>query len=149
MKKFKFRLEKVLEHKIRLFDLAEEEYLVEVRVLRAEEEKLEKIKADYRHSMQVLVERTKQKFTIKELAVHYKYLFHLKREMKNQVDVVVKQEKVVDAKRTRLIEASKEKKVLERLKDKRHRTYVYHVEKDEQKMMDDITNAKFIQHQNA
>jgi flagellar FliJ protein len=149
MKRFKFRLEKVLEHKMRLFDLAEEEYMIELRVLHGEEEKLEKIKADYRHSMQILVERTKQKFTIKELAVHYKYLFHLKREMKSQVDVVVKQEKVVEAKRVRLIEASKEKEVLVRLKDKKYKSYIYDADKDEQKMMDDITNAKYIQHQNV
>ena len=144
MKKFKFRLEKVLEHKLKLFEIAHEEYMVEFRVLQEEESKLERIKDEYRRSMMTVIARTKKKFTIKELAVHYKYLFHLKREMKNQVDVVFAQQQIVDKKRQRLIEASQEKEILVKLKEKRHKTYLYKVDSEEQKMMDDISNAKFI-----
>lgn len=149
MKKFNFRLGKVLEHKIRLFDIAQEEYMIELRALQSEEAVLERIKDEYRRSMVVLTQRTEQNFTIKELAVHYKYLFHLKREMKNQVDLVVAQQKIVDKKRERLIESSQEKEVLVKLKDKQHQTYLYKLDHDEQKVMDDITNAKYIQQQRS
>ncbi|MFC1809333.1 flagellar export protein FliJ [Candidatus Omnitrophota bacterium] len=149
MKKFKFRLEKVLEHKKRIFDIAQEEYLVELRVLQGEEAKLEQFKDEYKKCMMLVIERTKKQFTIKELAVHYKYLFHLKREIKCQVDVIVAQKKVTDEKRERLIAASKEKEVLVKLKDKRFKTYLQKVDKEEQKVMDDISTAKYIQNQRA
>ena len=143
MKKFKFRLQKVLEHKLKLFDIAKEEFFLEQKKLIEQEKKLEEFVAEYRTTVHNVVQETKNSFRIRDLGVYYKYLFHLKREMKVQADVVSQHNAIVAEKRERLIEISKEKEVLIKLKEKRRKQYLYTLDFEEQKTIDDLTSAKY------
>lgn len=147
MKKFKFRLQKVLEHKERLFDIAKEEYLIQVRALQELQAELERLKKAFTRCLVQAGDFTKQQFRIKDLALFYRYQFFLKREMRECAARISKQENVVSQKRAALVAAAQEKEVLVKLKARRFKEYQYEVDTEEQKTMDDIFSAKFIRNQ--
>lgn len=142
MKKFKFRLEKILEHKIRIFELAQDAYLVQQKKLQEEECALERIKNEYTNCLRKIVDKTKESFTIKELAIHYKYIYYIKREIKVQFNRVQNRKMVLEERRKELVVAAQEKEVLVKLKEKRWQEYRVHIDREEQKVMDDIFSAK-------
>ena len=141
---FTFRLQKVLDYKIRLFEEARDEFLSEKARLAELNAELETQKYDYQSCLLKLIGETESTFDIKGLGIHYKYLFFVKSQMQNKYTEVTKQELLVSQKRAKMVELLKEKDVLIKLKEKARLEYDYEQDRQEQKMFDDISNSAYV-----
>ena len=144
MKKFTFRLEKVLNHKSRLYELAQNKYSQALQELRSEEAKLDELRVEYSRCLFELSQKTTHTFRVRELGPYYRYLTFVKREIAHQSRVVCQAIEKEEACRKALMEAAKEKETLVKLKEKQYEEYVYVFNREEQKFLDDITAAKFL-----
>ncbi len=143
MKKFKFRLKKVLEHKERLYDLARTRHAEAVQELRKEEMILESLRREYKTCLFELAEKTKKIFRVRDLGPYYRYMSFIKKEIVRQSKVVSQALRKEEALRKELMQASKEKEILNKLKEKKYNEYLYALRKEEQNFLDDITASKY------
>ncbi|MBU1864639.1 MAG: flagellar export protein FliJ [Candidatus Omnitrophica bacterium] len=143
MKKFKFRLEKVLDHKIRLYEIAWSKHVEAMNILRREEAKLHSLRDTYKTCLFELATKMSKNFRIRELGPYYRYISFIKKEITQQSQIVCQALQAEEARRKNLMHASKEKEVLNKLKDRRHDEYIYNLGREEQKFLDDITGAKY------
>ncbi len=143
MKKFQFRLEKVLKHKEHLFDIAQAKHAEIQNRLRLEENKLENLRTDYSNCLNDMAARTSGKFSVKELGPYYRYLTFTKSSISAQSKVVCSVMTEEQQSREELIAASKDKEALIKLKEKQYAQYTYDVNKEEQDFLDDLNAIKF------
>ncbi len=140
MKKFKFKLESVLNYKVRLFEIAQTEHAAVLNQLRDEEEKLGALRADYGSCLDELAGKTKGKFKIKDLGGYYRYLSALKSEISVQSKVVCQIMDKEQKLREKLIKASQEKEALVKLKEKAYKKYMYEFRREEQNFLDELNS---------
>lgn len=143
MKKFTFRLEKVLNHKERLFELARAAHGEKVAKLRQEEARLERLQESYRNCLADLAQKTARNFKISELGPFYKFMTFTKRDIAAQNRVVAEAISEEEQARHELMRAAQEKESLVKLKEKKYREYQYESAREEQAFLDDIAAAKF------
>jgi len=143
MKKFRFRLEKVLAYKTRLYDIARNKHAAAVNTLRCAEAKLESLRETYKNCLFELAQKTTRNFRVRDLGPYYRYMTFIKREIANQSRTVVQALKEEEQCRKTLMARAKEKDVLTKLRDKQYSEYRYALDKEEQKFLDGITVAKF------
>jgi flagellar FliJ protein len=79
---------------------------------------------------------------VNRLALGDNYLRYLKARLARQREVVAQRQTEVEEARRRLFEAMKERKVLEKLKDKKYAQYQYEQNRLEQAMLDDLAAKK-------
>jgi flagellar protein FliJ len=147
MKKFRFRLEKVLEHRVRLYDIARTKFVEALRKLRCEEEKLEVLSESYKQCLLELIDKTKSTFRVRDIGAYYRYITFLKREIAVQSQKVHEAMEEKELRRKELLHATKNKEVLVKLKDKRHNEYKYELDREEQKLIDESATSKHIRTQ--
>ena len=93
------------------------------------------LKKDIIHALQGKIE-------INRLALGYNYLHHLKERLARQQEAVALRRKEVEEARLRLFEAMKERKVHEKLKEKKYGQYQYEQNRLEQALLDDLAAAQ-------
>lgn len=143
MKKFVFRLEKVLQHKQRLYDIAWGKHAEAQCMLAKEEEKLQSLQGEYKTCLYELSEKTRKNFHIRELGPFYRFMTFTKREIAYQNHVVAEALEKEELLRQELMCCAQEKEALVKLKNKQETEYMEYVRKEEQKFLDDITTAKY------
>lgn len=147
MNKFKFKLETVLKVKTRIEDLRKIE-LVEAE-LRREKVRLElcRWQEEVEVNIRLYREKFQQRINPEEANNYHRYLTWLNR----QVDLVMLKlqecEREVAVCRQRLIEASKEKKILEKLKEKAYQAYQAEQLNAEIKFLDELGTGRYIRDQ--
>ena len=140
MKKFKFRLEKLLDMKAeaerqRQMALAE----ANMKVGR-EEEALRLIQASHQAGRQgIETLRSGGRFSPQEMDQRYRYLKKLEADMVIQRRRIKEAIKAADQCRVALLEAAKERKMLENLKGRQEEAYLGELTRKEQAMIDDLT----------
>ncbi len=144
MKKFIFRLEKVLTHKQRLYDIACGKHTEALSILKMEEKKLESLRGDYKTCLYELSGKTNSNFRINELGPYYRFMTFTKRSIAHQSQVVGAAMDSEEVLRKELMKAAQEKEALVKLKEKQFNEYQEFVNKEEQKFLDDITTSKFV-----
>ena len=143
MRKFKFTLNPVLEHRQRI---EEEKQLVlaeRQRELQAAEQELARLNGDFKRFSTRLREDHAQLST-EELRWHYAHLEFLDRSITMQHAVITQRRNAVETARQDLVEASKERKAMEKLKDKRLSEHRAQEAAFEQKELDDSNNRRYI-----
>lgn len=143
MKKFKFRLEKVLTHKERLFEIARGKHGEALSALRKEEATLDLLRNEYKNTLYALSEEMKTNFKIRDLGHYYRYMTFTKREIARQSQVVFQAMEREEKLRIELMKAAQEKEVLVKLKEKQYQEYLYATKKEEQDILDDLTASKY------
>lgn len=136
MKKFVFSLQPVLEQRQRIED--EKQQIVAQRRLAVDEAELElkRLNDDFRQSSARLRESHKG-LDAEELRLHYAHLQFLDRTIVAQIQVVAERRVALDRARADLLAASKERKVVEKLKDRRKQAHVAEEARIEQNELDD------------
>ena len=136
MRRFKFSLEKVL--KLRQFK--EDECKLSLgQAISA----LNKIENDIKQTAQKRHTASSQRFQNPgEIAMWNVYILRLEQETERLLKQAVQAQIVVEEKRALYLEAQKELKVMENLKDKRHKEYRKEMLNSEMNEVDDITSAK-------
>jgi flagellar FliJ protein len=143
MKKFVFGLETLLQHRINLEDKERNKF----RRIRAElQEELNHQQSLGARQTQALTELAQQKAGTcdgREIEWFYLYLNRLQQELKRSAERVAELGKHLEAQKQVMIEASRNKQMIENLKKKRRKEYLVSVDREEQKFIDEIVVNRF------
>ncbi len=136
MKKFAFGLQPVLDHRKRLEDEKQLVVAQRKRALDDAQHELDRLNGEFRRHAELL--RTcHSKLETGELQSLYAHLQFLDRCTVAQIRIVAEHRASLDRARADLLEASKEKKIVERLKERRREAFVIEEQRVEQKELDD------------
>ncbi len=140
-KKFKFVLEPVLGHRERIEDEKQQAYAERRQELTAAQEELARLNGEFKRYSATLREDHKS-LDSEQLRAHYAHLEYLDRRITMQHGVVSQRRIAVERARADLVEASKDRKVIEKLKDKRFEEHRALEAAFEQKELDDANNRQ-------
>jgi len=136
VKKFKFKLEK-LENSKRHFEQQKALQLAQrIRVLDFEEMKLEQLRKLERTIAKEMA--GKKAFRATEMLNYFKYLNQIRHSKKDQEIRVEEAKKEVKHARNELKKISQEKKILEKLHEKKYKEYIYAFNQEDQKAIDEL-----------
>jgi flagellar FliJ protein len=143
MKGFKFKLQPVLDQRQKKEDILKKE-LAEKR-LQYENEKLvlEKLKNKLFNVQQELRIKQKDRIDAVEMSGYLLYCQRLEREIELQVMKLTDLAAEVGRAQERLLEATKEKKIIEKLYDKQLEEFRQEVNRVEQTMIDEISTVRY------
>lgn len=142
MKKFRFPLQPVLDHRKRIEDEKQLVVAQRKRALDEAEHELTRLNEEFRRHAAMLRDNHK-KLETRELQCIYAHLQFLDRCIIAQIRIVAERRVALDRARTELLAASKEKKVVEKLKERRREAYVTEEQRVEQKELDDGNARRF------
>ena len=136
MKGFTFQLQPVLEHRQRIEDEKQQQVAIRQRALDDAERELRRLNDDFREYSERLRSGHKG-LTTEELRLFYAHLQFLDRNIVAQIRVVAERRVAVDRARLELLAARKERKVVEKLKEKRRLAFISEELRVEQNELDD------------
>lgn len=136
MKKFRFTLQPVLEHRERIED-EKQQVLAQRRLsLEQAETELKRLNEEFRASSDLLRSHHRG-LGADELRLHYGHLQFLDRTIVAQIKIVAERRVAVERARADLLAASKERKAVEKLKDRRREAHAVEEARIEQNELDD------------
>lgn len=141
MRKFKFALEPVLDRRERLEEEKQQTLAARQVELRAAEDELARLNREFQRFSTVLRD-DHATLSTEELRWHYAHLEYLDRCATMQHGVILQRRAAVDRAREDLIEAGKDRKVMEKLKEKRFEEHRAFEASEEQKELDDANNRR-------
>jgi flagellar FliJ protein len=136
MKKFAFALQPVLDHRKRIEDQKQLVVAARKRALDEAQAELTRLNAEFRTYAQRL-RKEHGKLETSELQAIYAHLQFVDRCTVEQLKIVAERRVALDRAREELLAASKEKKVVEKLKERRKESFELEEERIEQKELDD------------
>jgi flagellar protein FliJ len=140
LKPFEFRLQKVLDYRIRVEDQRKAE-LAELEARRTilinERTRLENDQA------RALLRMRTQEFDLVDLQLTRLFVERLDRDIARKNEEIAAMEQRVLAKRQELIQASQERRVMEKLREKQEADYWLGVLRAEQKLLDEMGTTVF------
>jgi flagellar FliJ protein len=143
MKKFKFSLEPVLDVRRRVEEEKQQSLSQRQRELQAAQDELARLHAEFKGFSNVLRD-DHQSLSSEELRSHYAHLEYLDRCITMQHAFISQCRGAVERARVNLVEASKERKVVDKLKDKRFEEHRALEAAIEQKELDDANNRRTV-----
>jgi len=142
MAKFKFRLQTFLNVKEQMEKSIKNELGIAVSKLELQKSILAKIQQDINNQEEDYRCEATKTVTLINLKNRIVYIKHLKEKEETQKHKVNVEQRNVDKIRERLVEVMKEKKVLEKLKEKEYEIYRKEQERIEQLLVDELVNYK-------
>lgn len=142
MKRFKFKLENVLEYRVTLETLAKNAYQEALRVLNIERDNLLhlfNLRKELMNSYNIKAGDVIQPETLMFLSRYTVQLAHL---IERQTIVVTEKEEISKEKLQDWTKKRMDLKVIERLKEKKWKEYLKEIDKEDQKFQDEIFIAK-------
>lgn len=143
MKRFVFKLEPLFDYRARLEEICKKELGEALKRLDDEESKLELIKEIYRKASSEIDRMKEDNAPMEEFSLYYAYITNLKTHIEAQEKIIVEVRANFEAKREKLAEAAKKKKVVELIRDRSYGSFVERKNKAEQKASDDLTSSRF------
>jgi flagellar FliJ protein len=135
-KKFTFALQPVLEHRKRLEDQKQQAMAIRQRAWDEAKRELDRLNGDFRLHARELRERHRE-FDTEELRLRYAHLQFLDRTIDAQIRVLAERQAALERARRDLVAASKDRKVVDKLKERRKTAYVVEELRVEQIELDD------------
>lgn len=137
---FRFRLEslmrlKVYKEKMQLDELGK----CTIKLHQAEERKVQiaqeiaRLNAEKKTQLKGIV-------SIDQIKICYEYSQYLNNLLVRQEQVIIERREELETARAKLIEAMKERKIFEKLKDKQYHKYLYEQDKLEQAALDELAS---------
>lgn len=142
MKKFNFRLQPVLKYREYLENVARQEYVEAYMGVKAVEEQIAQMEQHYLDHAEMVEQKTLEGISSLLFKKYNEYLDSIEK------DIVLKRkeheqlQRVLAVKQQALTKKSVERKVIERLKEKKRGEYVEEFQAEEQKRSDDISSLK-------
>jgi flagellar protein FliJ len=143
MKKFAFRLETLLQHRIKIEEKERDKFSRLRAEMLAELRRKEELCAQQADTLSALMLRKSCGSDSQEIAWHYRFLDRLAHEIKLSNQRTVELENSVEAQKRVMIEASRKKQMIENLKEKRRREHFIAMEREDQKNVDEIVVTRF------
>jgi flagellar protein FliJ len=143
MKRFQFRLQKVLEYKEDIEKQKMNDLAAAKQALAEEMDRLEWIQTTHKANGEALKCRTAEK-TIRpdEIQAHLRYQKKLEADLKAQTRRVEAAEEKTEKQRQILLDAAKERKTLETLKDKKLQSHLAEVERQDRNFFDEVATMR-------
>lgn len=135
-KKFSFTLQPVLDHRKRIEDEKQLTLAMRQRAWEEARSELDRLNDEFRANSRELRERHYE-FDMEELRVRYAHLQFLDRTIDAQIKMVAERQVALDRARNDLIAASKNRKVVDKLKERRKLAYTAEELRVEQIELDD------------
>jgi len=142
VKKFNFRLQPVLKYREYLENVARQEYVESYMGVKAVEEQIAQMEQHYLDHAEMVEQKTLEGISSLLFRKYNEYLDSIEK------DIVLKRkeheqlQRVLAVKQQALTKKSVERKVIERLKEKKRGEYVEEFQAEEQKRSDDISSLK-------
>ncbi|MCK5145294.1 flagellar export protein FliJ [bacterium] len=144
MKKFKFRLEKVMDMRAeaerqRQMDLAR----AQIELVK-EEDRLKELESKLSRERDAIEQmRQGERFNPYEMDCRYRYKKKIENDMSRQCVRIKEAKTKVVLRRNALLEAAKERKMLENLKSRQREAYLAEFARKEQALIDDVAITHF------
>ncbi|MCX7904174.1 MAG: flagellar export protein FliJ [Caloramator sp.] len=133
MDKFNFKLQKVLEFKETYEEKKKEEFSLELRNFYEQEKRLKELKEEKERTI-----NNPPKFKmILDYQGFYRYLELLDRRIEKQAHVLNEAKERLEKARQELIKATKDRSIIEKLKEKAYEEFLEEQNKKEQRLNDD------------
>lgn len=138
---FNFKFEKILHYKENVENIKKNQYGTLKQKLTEEERKLKNF---YKYKNRLSKEKNKfnGNINIGKLKIFNTYFEEMKRKIEKQEQIVADMENEVEKAKEKLIEASKEKKIYDKLKENAQNAFKYEQKKAEEKQLDNIVTYK-------
>lgn len=143
MPNFTFRLEKILQLKKKIEDQRKKELVDLKELLRKEQDFLKKLEAVIAHIQGIRKDSQKEILNMNEILDYYHYLSCLREKAIAQISLIEELIRSTEEKRKELIAASKERKMIEKLKDNQLREFRTALEKLEVKLLDELATTGY------
>ena len=141
MKKFRFSLETVLDYKQQVLDALQAEHGAILAQVRAQEELLERLEANYYELNQEFNQRKMEGISILDAMQYEQYLRAMEREIQEAVLELEKLRQEEEAKRAQVVAAKQDTSSLEKLREKKLDLYNKAVQKSEEAMIDEFVST--------
>lgn len=139
---FQFRLQRVLKYRETIEDTRKKEFSEISRIYELEAEKLRSLREEQGEKLQELGELQRGILNLLVILFYHAYLARLRTEIDAQEKRVEEVRLEKEQKREALIQASKDKKVLERLRERELEAYQKEEDRKLQVFMDEIGTSK-------
>jgi flagellar export protein FliJ len=144
VKKFKFKLQIVLEKRQKELEDRQLEMAQVQALLQKQIDKLEELISTQENTKLALETMLSNgSIDLMSIKVHQDYIDKLSIDIQNQHKIISDTEQELEAKKQEVIEALKAAKMLEKLKEKHYREFLVEFEFQQQKELEDITQARF------
>jgi flagellar protein FliJ len=141
--KFRFSLETLLRHREDIEQREKEELLRRTYKYQLEVGHRNDLNARYQETTKEIARKSASNPNDPELNWFYLYLNRLAQEMKECEVRLAKLQSEVQSQKEAVIEASKKRKTLASLKTKREKEFIFEMEKQEQKEIDDLVVTRY------
>lgn len=138
MPRFQFRLQRVLNLKEQKEQAIKEELAWLKKKEWEKQQEIQSMKETLRGCEEALLKKEEEPFYIHDILFYLAYREKLCNEIKREEEKLQNLQKEIEDTRERLIAASKEKRVLQRLRERRWLQYVEECEKEEQGILDEV-----------
>lgn len=135
---FRFRFETVLTVKTRKEEEKRFELLAEEQRMQAKALELNRYENAHQESLDMLTAASQGQVDLEYLSICYAYANHLKQRQDNCRDELHKAQMDVSRVRQELVDARKETKAMEQLKERDYREYLREEQSKEQKFLDEL-----------
>lgn len=143
MAKFRFSMESILKIKYSLEEQKKQEFGMAMKKLEAEKILLNSLNKRREDSVATFKVNVSSAINPKESAEFSNYIEALKFKIEEQAIKVKRANAEVEKKREELVEATKEKKKFEKLKENQHENYIIEEKRSEQRVTDEIVSYKY------
>jgi flagellar protein FliJ len=140
---YKFPLRAVLNHRKFLEENLQKDLGLLKKVLFDERKKLSDLKRDRTKFSMELQKKQKKSINISETLIYVRYIEELSNQLDRQKETTLDAEKEVNHKRKKLIEAIKNRKILDKLKEKGYASYKHDMLRDEQNFINEMASVRF------
>lgn len=142
MARFTFRLQPVLNIKRQMEDSLKHELGKALQSLENEKKKLNELKEEKKKCMSEVSSGVTGGMTVNKLRTYNTYISFIKQKITKQTEMVKSAQKIADKHREELVQMVKERKMLEKLKEKQYEQFLKEADKNEQKIVDEIISYK-------
>lgn len=138
---FNFKLERVLNYKETLENEKKSKFAQAKQKLAKEESLLDDY---YKHKNLIVKEKNSVSNKIKagELVLYNSYIDTINKRIENQKIIVTRTKGELEKAKDEMINAVKEKKIFEKLKENKYEEYIYQLGKEEEKIIDSLVSYK-------
>ena len=140
---FNFRLQPVLDYRKQVEETSLSELAGIKKRLDGEISLLKELQKKRQSLISRLKEIGKNKFHPEDVSVYLSYISHVKDQERYQEKVIAEVERELEAKRLELIEAMKQRKMLEIIREDRLKEYRSHINEKERKELDELGTLRF------
>ena len=140
---YKFTLQPLLNHRQSIEETLQKELSAFKRLLADEKKKLTDYERARNRFLVELQQKQRESITVSENLLYFNFLVRLDSDLDGQRDIVLDVERKFDRKRDDLIKAMKDRKTLDKLKEKRLKAYNYKLMKNEQDFLNEAAITIF------